>query len=97
MILPIQTKTYYSYPFLDNGISSFYHSYNNNGDRFHDQHYLSEPSSHSLIDPNYIQNHGLKKTYKTPPPEEQEEEAKSDDITTEENENENENENKENG
>jgi hypothetical protein len=92
--LSVQTKNQYSYTILDNGISSFRHSYSNSVDRLN-QHYLSEPSSHSLTDPNYIQNHGLKKTYKTPPPEGQEEEAKSDDITTEENENENEN--KENG
>ena len=57
MILPIQTKTSYSYPFLDNGISSFYHSYSNNGNRFHDQQNLTE-SSYSITDPNYLQNQG---------------------------------------
>jgi CheY-like chemotaxis protein len=56
MILPIQTKTYYSYPFLDNGISSFYHSYSNNGDRLHDQQHLE--SSYSLTHPNYLQSQG---------------------------------------
>ena len=57
MILPIQTKTYYSYPFLDNGISSFYHSNSNNDDRLHDQQHLTE-SSYSITDPNYLQNQG---------------------------------------
>jgi CheY-like chemotaxis protein len=50
-----QTKNQYSYP-KDNGISSFYNSYNNR-DLHHDQRYLSE-SSTSLTDPNYIQNQG---------------------------------------
>ena len=50
-----QTKNHYSYPILDNGISSFYHLYNDNSDRHQDQHYLSE-SSPSLTDPNYLQN-----------------------------------------
>ena len=58
MILLTQTKTHYSYPILDNGISSFYHSYINNGDRLHHQHYLSKSSSPSLTDPNYLQNQG---------------------------------------
>ncbi len=57
MILPIQTKTYYSYPFLDNEISSFYHSYSNNGDRLHDRQHLA-PSSYSPTDPNYLQSQG---------------------------------------
>ena len=52
-----QTKNHYSYPILDNGISSFYHLYNDNSDRHH-QHYLSESSSPSLTDPNYLQNQG---------------------------------------
>jgi CheY-like chemotaxis protein len=55
--LSVQTKNQYSYTILDNGISSFRHSYSNSVDRLN-QHYLSEPSSHSLTDPNYIQNHG---------------------------------------
>jgi CheY-like chemotaxis protein len=50
-----QTKSHYSYPILDNGISSFRHSYSNNGDRHHQQ-YLSRSSS--LTDPNYLQNQG---------------------------------------
>jgi CheY-like chemotaxis protein len=53
-----QTKNHYSYPILDNGISSFYHLYNDNSDRHHQQHYLSESSSPTLTDPNYIQNQG---------------------------------------
>ena len=55
MILLTRAKNHYTFPNLDNGISSFYHSYSNNGDRLHDQHYLSE-SSPSLTDPNYLQN-----------------------------------------
>ncbi len=57
MILLTQTKTHYSYTILDNGISTFYHSYSNNNpsDLVHDQHYLSK-SSPSLTDPNYLQN-----------------------------------------
>ena len=57
MILPIQTKTHYSYTFLDNEISSIYHSYSNNGDRLHDQQHLTE-SSYSITDPNYLQSQG---------------------------------------
>jgi hypothetical protein len=58
MILPIPTKTYHSYPFLDNEISSFYRSYsNNNGDRLHDQQHLTE-SSYSRTDPNYLRGQG---------------------------------------
>ena len=47
-----------SFPILGNGIGSFYHLYNDNGDRHHQQHYLSESSSPSHTDPNYIQNQG---------------------------------------
>jgi CheY-like chemotaxis protein len=58
MILPMQTKTYYSYPFLDNGISSSYRSYSNNDNLPHDQQrHLTEYSS-SLSDPNYLQSQG---------------------------------------
>src|SRR5215831_9794837 len=57
MILPIQTKTHYSYTFLENEISSFYHSYSNNGDRLRDQQHLTE-SSYSLTDHNHLQNQG---------------------------------------
>ncbi len=57
MILLTQTTNHYSYPILDRGLSSFYHSYSNNGD--HDQHHQSESSSPSLTDPNYLQNQGL--------------------------------------
>ena len=58
MILHIQTKTCYSYPILDNGISSFYRSYShNNGNRLHDQQHLTK-SSYSLADPNYLQSQG---------------------------------------
>jgi CheY-like chemotaxis protein len=52
-----RTKNHNSYPILDNGISSFRHSYSNSDDRLH-QHYFSEPSSHSLTDPYYLQNQG---------------------------------------
>ena len=52
-----QTKNHYSCPILDNGISSFRHSYSNNTDRHH-QYYLSESSSPSPTDSNYIQNQG---------------------------------------
>ena len=58
VILPTQTKNHYFCPILDNGISSFRYSYSNKGDRLHDQHYLSKPSSISLTDPNYLQNEG---------------------------------------
>ena len=59
MILHIQTKTYYSYPFLDNGISSFYLSYSNNGNSLHDQQqHLTEPPSYSFTDSNYPQSQG---------------------------------------
>ena len=58
MILPIQTKYHYSFPILGNGFSSFYHSYSNNVDRLHEQHYLSNSSSPSLTDPSYLQNQG---------------------------------------
>ena len=57
MILLTRTKNHYSYPILDKGISSFYHSYSDNGNRLQDQHYLPKSSS-SLTDPNYLQNHG---------------------------------------
>ena len=57
VILLTQTKNHYSCPILDNGISSFRHSYSNNTDRHH-QYYLSESSSHSPTDSNYIQNQG---------------------------------------
>ena len=50
-----QTKNHYSYPILDNGISSFRHFYSNDADRHHHQQYLSG-SSFSLTDPNYLQN-----------------------------------------
>ena len=52
-----QTKNQYSYQILENEISSFYHSYSNNGDRLHDQHYQSS-SSPSLTDLNNLQNQG---------------------------------------
>ena len=55
--MSVQTKNQYSYTILDNGISSFRHSYSNNGDRHLDQQYLSE-SSPPLTDPNYPQNRG---------------------------------------
>jgi CheY-like chemotaxis protein len=57
VILLTQTKNHYSCPILDNGISSFRHSYSNNTDRHH-QYYVSESSSHSPTDSNYIQNQG---------------------------------------
>ena len=49
-------KNHYSYPILDNGISSFHQSYND--DNNYHQPYLSK-SSYSLTDPNYLQNQGL--------------------------------------
>ncbi len=58
MILLTRAKNHYTFPNVDDGISSFYHSYSNNGDRLRDQHYLPESSSPSLIDPNYPQNQG---------------------------------------
>ncbi|MGA9843370.1 MAG: response regulator [Nitrososphaeraceae archaeon] len=48
-----------SFPILGNGIGSFYDLYNDNGDRHHQQHYLSESSSPSLTDPKYLLNEGL--------------------------------------
>jgi CheY-like chemotaxis protein len=48
-----QTKNYCFYPILDNGISSFRHSYNNNAGR-PQQQYLS--GSSFLTDPNYRQD-----------------------------------------
>jgi CheY-like chemotaxis protein len=48
-----QTKNYCFYPILDNGISSFRHSYNNNAGR-PQQQYLS--GSSFLTDPNYLQD-----------------------------------------
>jgi hypothetical protein len=51
-------KNHYSCPILDNGTSSYHHSFNNDADR-HPYHLsLSEPSSSSLIDRNHLQNHG---------------------------------------
>jgi CheY-like chemotaxis protein len=58
VILLRQTKNHYSYPILDNGISSFYHLYDDNSDRHHLQYYLSESSFPSPTDSNYIQNQG---------------------------------------
>jgi len=55
VITLLLNKNHYYYPILDSGISSFYHLCNDNGDRHH-QHYLSESSSSSLTDPNYLQN-----------------------------------------
>ena len=49
-------KNHYSYPILDNGISSFRQSSSNNGDRLHDKHYLE--SSSSITDPTNLQNQG---------------------------------------
>jgi CheY-like chemotaxis protein len=57
VILQIRAKNHYTFPNLDNGISPFYLSYSDNGDRHLDQQYLSE-SSPSLTDPNYPQNQG---------------------------------------
>ena len=52
-----RANNHYSYPILDNGISSFYRSYSNNGDSLHNQQHLTE-SSYSLTDPNYLRNQG---------------------------------------
>ena len=70
IMLLIRTKNNSPYPILDNGISSFRHSYSNNDDR-NQQHYLSE-SSPSLTDPNYLQESNLDtsveiETKETPP------------------------------
>ena len=51
-----QAKNHCSYSILDNGISSFCPSYDDDSDN-HYPHYLSE-SSHSLTDPNFLQNKG---------------------------------------
>jgi hypothetical protein len=51
-----RTKNYHSYPILDNGISSFYHLYDDSSNVHHDQHFLSK-SSPSFTDSNYLQNH----------------------------------------
>ena len=56
-MLLTRAKNHYSYPILDNGISSFRQSFNNNSNYYH-QHYHSESSSPSLTDPNYLQNQG---------------------------------------
>ena len=56
-ILLTHTKNHYSYPILDNGISSFRNSYSNNGYLLDDQHYLSESSQYST-DTSYLQNQG---------------------------------------
>ena len=53
-----QTKNHYSYPILDYGISSFCYSNSNNSDCPQHQQYLSESSSQSFTDPNYLQNQG---------------------------------------
>ncbi|HEY7082756.1 MAG TPA: response regulator [Nitrososphaeraceae archaeon] len=58
MILLTQADYNYSFPNLDNGISSLYHSFSYNGDRLHDQQHLSESSSASLTDPSSVQNQG---------------------------------------
>ena len=55
-MLPTRTKIHYSYPILDNGISSFGYYSSGNHDRLHDQHYSSEPSSSSVTAPSYLQN-----------------------------------------
>ena len=48
-------KNHYSYSILDNGISSFLQSYNDDSD-YHHQLYYSESSSPSITNPNYLQN-----------------------------------------
>ena len=53
-----RAKNRYSYPILDNGISSFRYPYSSNGDRLHDQNHLFK-SSHSLSNPNSLQNQRL--------------------------------------
>ena len=58
MILLTQTKTHYTFPNLDNGISLFCYSYSGDGDHLRQQHYLSESNSTSLTDTNYVQNQG---------------------------------------
>jgi hypothetical protein len=60
IMLFTQTKNHCSYPVLDNVINSLRHSNSNNGNSRQLQHYLSESSSSSLINPNYIQNQGSK-------------------------------------
>ncbi len=59
MLLITKTKNQYSCLILDNEISSFYHSYSNNGDGLYDQLHHSN-SSPSFTDPNYLQNQGSK-------------------------------------
>ncbi|HEY7572508.1 MAG TPA: hypothetical protein VH796_14170, partial [Nitrososphaeraceae archaeon] len=50
-------KNHYSYSILDNGISSFHHSFSNSADRRPYHLTLSEHSSSSITDPNYLRNH----------------------------------------
>ena len=64
----------YSYQILCNEIGSFFHLYNDDSDRHH-QYYLSESSSPSPADSNYIQNQGSNadtnieiEVKETPPP-----------------------------
>jgi CheY-like chemotaxis protein len=55
IVLLTLAKNCCSYPIMENRISSFRHSYSNNGGGHRLQHYLSE-SSRPLTDPNYLQN-----------------------------------------
>jgi CheY-like chemotaxis protein len=57
-MLLTRAKNHYSYPILDNGISSFRYPYSSNGDRLHDQNHLFK-SSRSLSNPNSLQNQRL--------------------------------------
>src|SRR6478735_5739021 len=57
MILLTRAKNHFSFLNSDNGISSFYHSYSNNGNRLDDEQHLTE-SSYSLTDPTYLQSQG---------------------------------------
>ena len=56
MLLTLR-KNHSSYPILENRISLFCYSYNNDSDRPHHQHYL-ESSSSSITDPGYLHNLG---------------------------------------
>jgi hypothetical protein len=49
MILPMQIKTYYSYPSLNNRISSCYSSYSNNYNRLYDQRQHLAPGPNLYI------------------------------------------------
>ena len=58
IMLSTLAKNHFSYPILKNRISLFRYSYSHSEDDCLHQHYLSESSSRSLTDPNYLQSQG---------------------------------------